>query len=72
MGNFMIPKMIAAGTRIRGCKGHYMGLKMGVSLEMGGYTGIELWGAAKPGECLLPEGTFSGTLHKLRELFFYF
>ena len=51
MGTFTIRKMIAARTRIRGCKGHYMGFRMGVFFEIGGYTGLDLRGAVKQGEC---------------------
>jgi hypothetical protein len=69
MGTFMIRKTKAARTRTRGCKGHYMGLKMGVFFEMGGFNGLDLWGAVKPGECLLTEGSFSGKFRNLRELF---
>jgi hypothetical protein len=45
MGTFTIRKMIAARTRIRGCKGHYMGLKIGVFFEMGGFKGFDLGGS---------------------------
>jgi len=44
MGTFTIRKMIAARTRIRGSKGHYMGLKMGVFFEMVGFNGLDLRG----------------------------
>jgi hypothetical protein len=47
-----------------------MGLKMGVFFEIGDYKGLDLRGSMKQGECLLPEGTFSGTFRNLRELFF--
>ncbi len=60
MGTFTIRKTKATRTRIRGSKGHYMGFKMGVFFEIGGYAGLDLWGAVEPGECLLPEGTFPG------------
>jgi hypothetical protein len=44
MGTFMIRKMKAARTRIRGCKGHYMGLKIGLFFEIGGYKGPDFQG----------------------------
>jgi hypothetical protein len=69
MGTFMIRKTKAARTRIRGCKGHYMGLKMGVFFEMGGFNGLDLWGAVKQGECRWPEGIFSGVCRNLRDFF---
>jgi hypothetical protein len=63
VGTFMIRKTNAARTRIRGCKGHYMGLKLGVFFEIGGFNGLDLFGAMKQGECLVARWHFfSGIL----------
>jgi hypothetical protein len=69
MGTFMIRKTKAARTRMRGCKEHYMGFRMGVFFEMGGFNGLDLWGAVKWGDVWLPEGIFSEMFRNLREFF---
>jgi hypothetical protein len=35
-----------------------MGLKKGLFFEIRGYTGWDLWGAVKKGECLVVGGDF--------------
>jgi hypothetical protein len=49
MGTFTIRKTKAARTRIRGCKGHYMGLKLGLFFKMPGNMGSDLWQGRKKG-----------------------
>src|SRR5208283_3306648 len=43
IANCMIRKKEAAGTRIWGSKGHYMGLNFGVFLQIGVYKGTDFW-----------------------------
>jgi hypothetical protein len=69
MGTFTIRKTKAARTRIWGCKGHYMGLKMSVFFEMGGYKGLDFRDLPKRVNVGRPEGVFSGNFRNLRELF---
>jgi hypothetical protein len=60
MGTFTIRKTKAARTRIRGCKGHYMGLKMGLFFKMQGFAGLFLRRRWERGFVRLPGGTFTG------------